>query len=95
MFLTTPGATCLQIEDYDYVHLAENPIYEFNGSLYKIPLPDFDCTRFKVKYPDETQIPKPKFPRGGHCFYNDRDFLAMVSELRRFLSKKKESNAKL
>lgn len=65
-----------------------NPLYEFNGSIYKIPTEDSECTRFGVEY--EGEPPVSLFPYGGHCFYNDRNFILIICELWKFQRKKKK-----
>ncbi|KAI5124683.1 hypothetical protein M0805_004291 [Coniferiporia weirii] len=58
-------------EALGYKHLSLSPFYFFRDGLYLVPPSEGEYSTFPVEI-DENIVP-PKFPLGGHNYYNDRD----------------------
>lgn len=70
---------CLPLLAFGYRHVISQPIYAYHGSLYHIPPSENEYSKFLVDVGDKTNI--PRFPLGGHNYYNDRDMEACLRHL--------------
>ncbi|KAH9946636.1 alpha/beta-hydrolase [Amylocystis lapponica] len=75
------GVPCVPPTSLGYKHLTRTPLYYYHGRLFHVPATESEhgVFTFSEGALDATKI--PDYPRGGHNYYNGRDWEKVVRRI--------------
>ncbi|KAG5646358.1 hypothetical protein DXG03_003681 [Asterophora parasitica] len=76
------GVPALPPSQLGYQHFAREPFYLDRTRLYRVPSSESEHSTFTAASPTAEEVRTLEFPRGGHNYYNRRDFERLCRRIR-------------
>jgi len=82
-----PGVPALPPASFGFAHIASNPFYLYQGTLYKVPMSEKEHGHFHIDMATTPSAgaestPRPLHPKGGHNYYAGRDMERLQKRLK-------------